>query len=131
MIQGPVRDRTSVGDVSSGLDSLYLVRAYYLSRIIRVARETRALQRTNDMAETIRKKQNITISLSPEMIKKAKVLAAQRSTSISGLLAEQIESLVDSEEAYERSQRAALVLLEKGFRLGGMIRASRDELHER
>ncbi len=83
------------------------------------------------MADTARKKQNITISLSPEMIKKAKVLAAQRSTSISGLLAEQIESLVDSEEAYERSRRAALALLEKGFRLGGMITASRDELHER
>ena len=77
------------------------------------------------------KKQNITISLSPEMIKKAKVLAAQRSTSISGFLAEQIESLVDGEEAYARSQRAALALLEKGFRLGGIITASRDDLHER
>ena len=88
-------------------------------------------KQTKNMADTARKKQNITISLSPEMIKKAKVLAAQRSTSISGLLAEQIESLVDSEEAYERSQRAALVLLEKGFRLGGMITARRDELHER
>jgi hypothetical protein len=83
------------------------------------------------MGDTTRKKQNITLSLSPDTIKKAKVLAAQRSTSISGLLAEQIESLMDSEEAYERSQRAALALLEKGFRLGGMITASRDEWHER
>jgi hypothetical protein len=84
------------------------------------------------MRDTTRKKQNITLSLSPDtIIKKAKVLAAQRSTSISGLLAEQIESLMDSEEAYERSQRAALALLEKGFRLGGMITASRDEWHER
>ncbi len=83
------------------------------------------------MAEPARKKQNITISLSPEMIKKAKVLAAQRSTSISGLLAEQIESLVAGEEVYLRSQRAALASLEKGFHLGGMITASRDELHER
>lgn len=105
--------------------------ADYLSRIIRVARQIRALHRTNDMADTARKKQNITISLSPEMIKKAKVLAAQRSTSISGLLAEQIESLVDAEEAYERCQRAALALLEKGFHFGGMITASRDGLHER
>lgn len=61
----------------------------------------------------------------------AKVLAAQRSTSISGLLAQQIELLVDSKEAYERSQRAALAFLEKGFHLGGMITASPDELHER
>ena len=83
------------------------------------------------MTDTGRRKQNITISLSPEVIKKAKVLAAQRSTSVSGLLAEQIESLVGSGEAYERSQRAALALLEKGLHLGGMITASRDELHER
>lgn len=64
-------------------------------------------------------------------LQKAKVLAAQRSTSISGLLAEQIEALIGNEEAYERSQRAALALLEKGFHLGGIPEASRDELHER
>jgi hypothetical protein len=79
----------------------------------------------------IKKKQNVTISLSPHIIQKAKVLAAQRSTSISGLLAEQIESLVGKEEAYERSQRAALALLKKGFHLGVIITATRDELHER
>jgi hypothetical protein len=77
------------------------------------------------------KKQNVTISLSPQIIQKAKVLAARRSTSISGLLAEQIESLVGTEEAYQRSERVALALLEKGFHLGGVITAGRDELHER
>ncbi|MBV9266566.1 MAG: hypothetical protein JO061_10395, partial [Acidobacteriaceae bacterium] len=76
----------------------------------------------------IKKKQNVTISLSRETIQKAKVLAAQRSTSISGLLAEQIESLVGKEEAYERSQHAALAVLKKGFHLGGIITASREEL---
>jgi len=85
----------------------------------------------NAIAETVRKKQNVTISLSPETIRKAKVLAAQRSTSISGLLAEQIEALVGNQDAYERSRRAALALLEKGFHLGGTITASRDELHGR
>ena len=79
----------------------------------------------------ITNKQNVTISLSRETIQKAKVLAAQRSTSISGLLAEQIESLVSKEEAYERSRRAALAALKTGFHLGGIIAASRDELHER
>ena len=83
------------------------------------------------MAGIVSKKQNVTISLSPELIQKAKILAAQRSTSISGLLGEQIEVLIGSEEAYERSQRAALALLEKGFHLGGMPAASRDALHER
>jgi hypothetical protein len=76
-------------------------------------------------------KQNITISVSPETIRKAKILAARRSTSISRLLAEQMEILVGVEEAYARSENAALALLDQGFHLGGRIRASRDELHER
>ena len=76
-------------------------------------------------------KQNVTISLSREVLKKARILAAKRDTSISGLLAQEIESLVASEEAYEHAERQALALLEKGFHLGGVIRVSRDELHER
>jgi hypothetical protein len=62
---------------------------------------------------------------------KAKVLAARRATSISRLLAEQIEILVGEEEAYERAQRQAAMLLDQGFHLGGVIRSSREELHER
>ncbi len=42
-----------------------------------------------------------------------------------------MEILVGAEETYERSQREALALLEHGFHLGGVIRANRDELHER
>jgi len=58
-------------------------------------------------------------------------MAEPRPTSISGLLAQEIESLVGEEEAYERAERQALALLDKGFHLGGVIRATRDELHER
>ena len=76
-------------------------------------------------------KQNVTISLSRQTIRKAKILAARRDTSISGLLAEQIEVLVVEAEAYERAQRQAMTLLNRGFHLGGAIRVSRDELHER
>ncbi len=76
-------------------------------------------------------KQNVTISLSRQVLRKAKILAARRDTSISGLLAEQIESMVGSEEAYERAERKALDLLSKGFHMGGVIRATREELHER
>ena len=77
------------------------------------------------------KKQNVPVSLTPQTIQKAKVLAAKRSTSISGLLAEQIDILVGAEEAYEQAKRTALALLEKGFHMGGVISASRAELHER
>lgn len=76
-------------------------------------------------------KQNLTVSLDPQTIKKAKIVAARRSTSISGLVAQQIEKLIGEEEAYERAERQARLLLEQGFHLGAVIRASRDELHER
>ena len=76
-------------------------------------------------------KQNLTISLDKQTIRKAKIVAARRSTSISGLLAHQIEILVGEEEAYERAERQAMTLLDQGSHLGGVIRVSRDELHER
>lgn len=76
-------------------------------------------------------KHNLTVSLERTVIRKAKLLAARESTSISELVARQIESLVDKDEQYERAKRHALALLEKGFHLGGKVRVRRDELHER
>jgi hypothetical protein len=76
-------------------------------------------------------KYNVTISLDRKTIQKAKIFAARHSTSISGLLARQIEILVGEEEAYERAERLAMTLLDEGFHLGGVIRVSRDNLHER
>lgn len=76
-------------------------------------------------------KQNLTVSLPQQTIRKAKILAARRGSSISSLLAEQIEILVGEDEAYERAQRQAAALLDQGFHLGGVIPATRDEWHER
>jgi hypothetical protein len=76
-------------------------------------------------------KQNVTVSLSVQTIRKARILAAKRSTSISGLLAEQIESLVGEDEAYERAAVSAIARMKRGFHLGGGRLASREELHER
>lgn len=76
-------------------------------------------------------KQNLTVSLEPKTIRRAKVIAARRGTSISGLVAQQIEVLAREEEAYERSERQAMTLLERGFHLGAVARVDRDELHER
>lgn len=77
------------------------------------------------------KKQNVTISLSRQTLKKARILAARRETSISGLIAEQIEALVGEEEAYEQARRQAMALLDRRFHLGGATPVSRDELHKR
>ncbi len=76
-------------------------------------------------------KQNITLRLSRQTLQKARVLAAQRSTSISGLLTSQIEQLADAEDDYERAMRRAVARMEKGFHLGGTHTMDRDALHER
>lgn len=75
-------------------------------------------------------KQNLTIQLDRETIRKAKILAAKRGTSVSGLVASQIRQSVQSDEAYEAAWRTALDLLERGFHLGGG-RPDREALHER
>ena len=76
-------------------------------------------------------KQNLTIRLDRQTMQKAKILAAQRSASISELLTRQIEILTGKVEAYERAERQAMTLHDQGFQLGGVSRAGRDELHER
>ena len=76
-------------------------------------------------------KQNITLRLSKQTIQKARVLAAKRSTSISGLLTSQIEQLAETEDDYDRAMNRAFARMEKGFHLGGVHKLDRDALHER
>jgi len=81
------------------------------------------------MAET--RKRNVTISLRTDIVRKAKILAAKRSTSISAMLAEQVEILANEEDRYERAAASAIARLERGLSLGGGHIVSRDELHGR
>jgi hypothetical protein len=76
-------------------------------------------------------KQNITLSLDKELIKKARIIAAQKETSITRMLAEELKQLVDKEEKYQRAKIKAITQLNTGFHLGGKIIATREELHER
>jgi hypothetical protein len=76
-------------------------------------------------------KQNLTISLEKALIKKAKILAAQKETSVTGLLSEFLKKIVYEEEAYEKAKQKALEKLAIGYSLGGRKAVLRDELHER
>lgn len=77
--------------------------------------------------------QNITLSLPKDILLKVKLLAVRRQTSVSGLLAGELEKLVRQEEAYTYARQRNLFLLEKGMDLGtyGELDIDRDELHER
>lgn len=76
-------------------------------------------------------KRNLTVQLEEEIVAKAKVLAARRSTSVSKLVAHEIEKLVDQNDAYERARTAALDHLHRGFHLGGGALPDRSSLHDR
>jgi hypothetical protein len=83
------------------------------------------------MSSTETAKQNVTVRLDRLTIRKAKILAAKRNSSISALLAEQVERLVGEDDAYDQAQRRAFALLEQGFHLGGRVAETREEWHER
>ncbi len=76
-------------------------------------------------------KRNITLSLEEDLLKKAKLVAAKKNMSVSGLLTEQLSRIITEEDRYEASRRRALSRLKKGIHLGGRILATREELHER
>lgn len=85
------------------------------------------------MATDKQERQNITLSLPKEVVREAKVIAAQRGTSISALMARVLQELVEEEHGYRAARERSLRRLQDGFDLGtgGMISWSRDELHER
>jgi hypothetical protein len=76
-------------------------------------------------------KQNITLSLEKDLIRKARELAARKSTSVSKLLSEELERLVREHEQYRQAKRSAQAALKKGIHMGGSITVTRDRLHDR
>ena len=76
-------------------------------------------------------KTNITLKLDADLLRQAKILAAERGTSLSALLAERLAQAVREKKDYDRARRRALHHLRNASDLGWTPPASRDELHER
>jgi hypothetical protein len=76
-------------------------------------------------------KRNLTIQLDAETIRKARILAVERSVSVSRLVAEEIERMVNGEDQYRRAHRDAIDLMNRGFHLGGEALSRREELYDR
>lgn len=78
-------------------------------------------------------KQNVTLALPADTVRRLKVLAAERGTSISRMLTERLEEILAKDDEYERAKRRGLARLEQGWDLGtdGRRTWTRDELHER
>jgi Family of unknown function (DUF6364) len=76
-------------------------------------------------------KTNITLKIDDELLREAKVMAAQEDTSLSALLTRQLQNLVRERKGYDAARRRALARLSRGWDLGWTPPSSRDELHER
>lgn len=78
-------------------------------------------------------RQNVTLSLPKSLLKRAKVLAATRETSLSELMRKSLEDRVREANGYNRARKRQLKLLQKGLDLGtkGLIKTTREEIYER
>ena len=76
---------------------------------------------------------NVTVALPRALLRKLKVVAAKRETSISALLTSSLDEIVRRESESESAMRPAVARARKGYDLGtgGHLRIQRGELHER
>jgi hypothetical protein len=76
-------------------------------------------------------KTNITLKLDADLLREARILAAEEGSSISRLLAARLEELIRERKGYARARRRALARLREDLDLRWTPPRSRDELHER
>ncbi|HLE22328.1 MAG TPA: type II toxin-antitoxin system CcdA family antitoxin [Vicinamibacteria bacterium] len=76
-------------------------------------------------------KSNVTLKLDADLLREARVLAAEAGRSLSALLTERLEAMIRERKAFEKARRRALARLREGLELQWTPPRSRDELHER
>ncbi len=78
-------------------------------------------------------KQNITLSLPREILKKGRMLAAKRGISLNELVRELLQMTAEKEEGYRISADRQMRRMKGGIPLGtkGKISWQRGELHQR
>ena len=76
---------------------------------------------------------NVTLALPEALLRRVKVIAAERDTSLSAMLTRALEQIADQESGYAEARAGMLQDLKKGYKLGtkGTIGWDRDSLHER
>jgi Arc/MetJ-type ribon-helix-helix transcriptional regulator len=89
------------------------------------------LRVTLNFVEAAMETQNITLSLPKQTLRKVKLLAVRRRSSVSRLLTGAVEKMIEEETDYAAARKRQTALLEQGFQLGFRKPASRDELHDR
>jgi hypothetical protein len=75
-------------------------------------------------------RRNLTLQLDEDVIRRAKVLAAKRATSVSGLVAQELERLVAEDARYEEAWQRASEIMASSSPHGGRT-WRRDDLYDR
>jgi hypothetical protein len=76
-------------------------------------------------------KSNITLKIEADLLREARVLAAEEDSSVSAMLAARLEQIVRDRNGYDQARRSAVTRLRSGFDLQWTPTRSRGELHER
>jgi parvulin-like peptidyl-prolyl isomerase len=78
-------------------------------------------------------KQNITLSLPKEILKKGKSLAAKKGVSLNELVRELLQQSAENAEGFQRASDRQIRQMKEGIPLGtgGKIAWKRDELYQR
>ena len=78
-------------------------------------------------------RQNVTLSLPKELMKRAKVTAAKEDKSLSALIRESLEEKLQRTSGYTGARHRQISLMREGIDMGtyGSAPCPREELHER
>lgn len=74
-------------------------------------------------------KTNVTLKLDSDLLREARILAAEEDASISAWLAARLEEILRARKGYRRARKRAMARLRKGLDLRWTPPRSRDELH--
>lgn len=74
---------------------------------------------------------NLTVQLDENIIKKARIVAAKRSISISRLVSDEIKKAAETEDHWSTAKRTALNQLNHPLHLGGQKLPKRESLYDR
>lgn len=86
-----------------------------------------------ELSEVAMEKQNITLALPKNVMKRVKVMAAEQGISVSALMERLLQEQLARHEGYEQARQRQAASLAEGFDLGtrGGRSWTREELHER
>lgn len=86
-----------------------------------------------DHLEITMEKQNVTLSISKVLLRRVKILAIERQTSLSALLSQTLQEIVTQSDRYEEAMQRHLQLLDNPTDLGtkGSATWNREQYHER